>query len=367
VTTELDPSCQLVDSPYQQEQTVTGPFPDRITAPTVSASGTLALAHYLIKNHRMDPAAIEAALGHRLGDLENPDYRLPAQDHYRLWPFAIEQTGDQAVGLKVGEIIDPDRMGLMGHIFFNSDTLGRAIDQYIKLHRLVNEAVRIHRISEGDWVRLVWEVEAPEFYCQADVERTLSAAVARARHFIHPRLEIDQLTLCHQRPPWVDEYQRIFQCPLVFGASQVSLRFASGYLDWRLPHRNPYVYGALLGHVNRVLAHMSPRRQVSRKVRRLIARQLANGTVEADRIAEQLHMSRQTLYRKLKHEGHGFQELIEEVRRERALRYVAADRYALGEIAFLLGFSELSAFSRAFKRWTGESPARYRQSRRSAG
>lgn len=333
---------------------------DRITPPTVSASSPLALAHYLIQNHRVEPRAIEAILGHTLAALENPDYRIPALDHYRLWPFAVAQTGDPAVGLKVGEVIDSDRMGLMGHIFFNSDTLGHAIDQYLKLHRLVNEAVHIHRIHEGEWVRLVWESESPEFYCQPDMERTLSAAMTRARHFIHPRLEIDQMTLAHSRPAWADEYERIFQCPLIFDAGQVSVRFAARYLDWRLPHRNPYVYGALLGHVNRLLAHMSPRRQVSRKVRRLVARQLANGNVDADRIAEQMHMSRQTLYRKLKHEGHGFQELIEEVRRERALRYVAADRYALGEIAFLLGFSELSAFSRAFKRWTGESPAHYR-------
>lgn len=351
-------ACTIQDDP------VTGAHKPGMNHPTVSASGTLALAHYLIDRHKVQPAELEAALGHAISDLQNPDYRLPAQDHYQLWEFALERTGDPALGLKVGEVIDPDRMGLMGHIFFNSDTIGLAIDQYLKLHRLVNEAVRISRVREGDWVRLVWEVEGPEYYCQADMERTLSASVTRARHFIHPRLEIDQMTLAHARPAWSDEYQRIFQCPLVFDADQVSLRFASRYLDWKLPHRNPYVYGALLGHVNRLLAHMSPRRQVSRKVRRLIARQLPRGSVEADQIAEQLHMSRQTLYRKLKHEGHGFQELVEEVRRERALRYVAGDRYALSEIAFLLGFSELSAFSRAFKRWTGEAPARYRQRHR---
>ncbi len=73
-----------------------------------------------------------------------------------------------------------------------------------------------------------------------------------------------------------------------------------------------------------------------------------------------MHMSRQTLYRKLKKEGESFQNLAETVRRERALQYVAEGEYGLTEVAFLLGFSELSAFSRAFKRWTGESPGHYR-------
>lgn len=339
---------------------MTGPINERAAEPTVSASGALTLAHCLIHQYQADAAAIEAILGCELGILEDPDCRLPAQTHYRLWSFALRISNDGAIGLKTGEIIDSDRMGLIGHIVFNCDTLGHAIDQYLKLQRLVNETVRISRVNEGDWVRLVWEVEAPEYYCQTDMERTLAATVTRARHFIHPRLEIERLTLAHERPPWIGEYQRIFQCPLVFSAEQVSLRFARRYLDWRLPHRNPYVYSALLSHVHRVLARMSPRRQVTRKVRRLIALSLANGSVEADQVADQLHMSRQTLYRKLKHEGHGFQELVEDVRRERALRYVAANRYSLSEIAFLLGFSELSAFSRAFKRWTGEAPAKYR-------
>tara|TARA_R100000322_G_scaffold158719_2_gene119284 strand:- start:1130 stop:2224 length:1095 start_codon:yes stop_codon:yes gene_type:complete len=331
------------------------------TAPTVSASGTLALAHYLIEKHGASSARIEEILGHHLTELENPDYRLPVQDHYRLWPFAAAQSGDPAVALKFGEIVDPDHMGLMGHIFFNSDTLGHAIDQYLKLHRLVNESVIIERVDEGEWVRLLWRVESEDDYCQADMERTLAAAVVRARHYIHPKLEIDQLTLPHKRPPWVAEYQRIFQCPLAFEAEHASVRFARRYLDWRMPRRNPYLYGALLGHVNRILAPIRPRRLVSREVHRRIARQLANGSVEAETIAEQMHMSRRTLFRKLRHEGYSFQALVEEVRRERALRYVSEDRYALSEIAFLLGFSELSAFSRAFKRWTGESPAHYRQ------
>jgi AraC-like DNA-binding protein len=87
---------------------------------------------------------------------------------------------------------------------------------------------------------------------------------------------------------------------------------------------------------------------------------MSTDRIDADTLAKQCHMSRQTLYRRLKKEGLGFHELVEEVRKDKAMRYVASDHYALGEIAFLLGFSELSAFSRAFKRWTGMAPAQYR-------
>ena len=88
---------------------------------------------------------------------------------------------------------------------------------------------------------------------------------------------------------------------------------------------------------------------------------MATDRIDADSLARQCHMSRQTLYRKLKREGLSFHDLVEDIRKDKALRYVASDHYALGEIAFLLGFSELSAFSRAFKRWTGMTPAQFRE------
>jgi AraC-like DNA-binding protein len=140
------------------------------------------------------------------------------------------------------------------------------------------------------------------------------------------------------------------------------MAFSSQHLGHPIPHRNPYVYSAMLKQVNAVLARLQTRKSFSRKVRRLISRQMATDRIDADTLARQCHMSRQTLYRKLKKEGLSFHDLVEQVRQDKALRYVADDQYALGEIAFLLGFSELSAFSRAFKRWTGVAPAQFRAS-----
>ncbi len=328
--------------------------------PKVSASGTLTVANYLLRHEYAAGAEIEKVLGQPLIRLQDPDRRIPVNTHYAFWAFALRVSGDPALGLHLGEIVEPDRMGLVGHIFFNSDTLESAIDEYTRLHRLVNEAVEISFRREGDRAVLAWQSDLPEDYCIPDMERTLAAAVARARHFIHQRLHIREVRFAHADPGYADEYQRIFQCPVIFDAEETALHFDGHYLQWRLPHRNPYLHSALLTQVNGLLNRLQPRRAFSRRVRRLIARQLTSERLDADHLAAQLHMSRQTLYRKLKREGHGFHELVEEVRRAKAIRYVAADRYALSEIAFLLGFSELSAFSRAFKRWTGESPAHYR-------
>ncbi|MDX1588710.1 MAG: AraC family transcriptional regulator [Oleiphilaceae bacterium] len=332
----------------------------RHTGPTVNASGTLALCDYLLTRGFCKPARIEKLLGMKPESLQNPDCRVPVRRHHALWQLALELTGDPALGLRLGEVVDPDRMGLMSHIVFNSDTVAHALDEYVRLQGLVNEAIQLVRVREGDQVRLVWQVPDPAHYCIPDMERTLSAALTRARHFIHPDLAVSQLTLAHEQPAHVAHYQRIFRCPMVFGAGEVSLAFPARYLDSPLPHRNPHVHSALLSHVNRLLRQLRPQQSTAQRVRRVIARQLPR-TPDADRVAAAMNMSRQTLYRKLKKEGQGFQQLAESVRRQRGLRLVAEGRYALSEIAFLLGFSELSAFSRAFKRWTGESPAQYRR------
>lgn len=332
----------------------------KTATPKVSASGTLTVANYLLRHQFATPAEIQQTLGQPLNDFQDPDKRIPVGTHYRFWDFALRKSADPALGLHVGEIVEPDRMGLVGHIFFNCDTLEHALNEYTRLHRLVNEAIDIRFTCEGQEAVLSWHCDTPEDYCTADMERTLSACVARARHFIHQRLHINEVRFYHPKPDYTDEYERIFQCPVRFDAGETSLRFASHYLQWRLPHRNPYLYSALMTQVNGLLNRLQPRSVFSRKVRRLISRQLSSEHLDADHLAQQLHMSRQTLYRKLKREGHGFHELVEEVRQAKAKRHVAGSRYSLSEIAFLLGFSELSAFSRAFKRWTGESPAQYR-------
>ncbi|WP_228141579.1 helix-turn-helix domain-containing protein [Marinobacter sp. X15-166B] len=115
-----------------------------------------------------------------------------------------------------------------------------------------------------------------------------------------------------------------------------------------------------------IQVRMLPAISLSVQVRPLIARQLAKGGVRVEKIAAELNMSRHTLYRRLKAENVTFAGLLEEVRREQALTYLRDCNRSLAEVAELLGFSELSAFSRAFKRWMGKSPAEFRSSVRPA-
>ncbi|MDO3721725.1 AraC family transcriptional regulator [Marinobacter sp. chi1] len=330
--------------------------------PLVAASSTLALVHYLERQGVLDAAKVETILGRSIQDLSAPDLRIPAEDHYRLWEYAEQVTGDPGVGLHAGQLVDPERMGLVGHVFFNCDTLGEAVTQYVRLHRLINESVTLSFEQTGNEAILTWQPDWPDHYCRQDMDRTLASALCRTRHFIHPTITAQWVELAHPKPSYADEYEALLGGPVSFDCPTTQLAFSSEHLSHPIPRRNPYVYSAVLKQVNGLLARLGSRRSFGRKIRRLISKQMSTDKIDADTLAKKCHMSRQTLYRRLKREGLSFHELVEQVRQDKAMRYVAGNHYALGEIAFLLGFSELSAFSRAFKRWTGQSPASYRAS-----
>lgn len=339
---------------------MTSAQPDSTSTPLVAASSTLALVHYLERQGVFNAPHVEQLTGLTMSELTDPDRRVPANAHYRLWEHAEYVTGDPGVGLHAGKVVDPERMGLVGHVFFNCDTLGEAVTQYVRLHRLINESVFLSFEQTADQAILCWQPDRAEHYCRQDMDRTLAASITRTRHFIHPGIQAEWVEIAHPAPVYAHEYEKLLGGPVRFDCSITRLAFNSRHLGHPIPRRNPYVYSAVLKQVNSLLARLQSRRSFGRKIHRLISKQMATEKIDADTLARQCHMSRQTLYRKLKKEGLSFQGLVEQVRQDKALRYVAGDQYALGEIAFLLGFSELSAFSRAFKRWTGTSPAEYR-------
>ncbi|WP_250655620.1 AraC family transcriptional regulator [Alkalimarinus coralli] len=327
---------------------------------TVNASSTRSLSGYLIKKG-LSKKKLEAQTGLTLSKLDQPDQRIPIETFQSLWDIAEQFTKDPAVGLHVGESSNPDDMGVVGHIFFNNATLGEALKQFERLYKLVNQGMRVEFYVDDDFAYLNYICERPEYYSRANMDRTMAISVIRARTLIRSKLKMEYVAFAHPEPGYIDEYQRIFQCPIKFDQPHCSIVFKKQFLAFELPKRNPYLHKVLTRHVETLLNKIRPKKSLSDQVKVIASKQLPKGDIDAEKVASQLCMSRHTLYRKLKAEGSSFQELIEAVRKEKAIRYIKEKRYSLSEIAFLLGFSELSAFSRAFKRWTGSSPAKYQK------
>jgi AraC-like DNA-binding protein len=139
---------------------------------------------------------------------------------------------------------------------------------------------------------------------------------------------------------------------------------AGELLDRPVPTADPGLSRIVTAHAEQLLAALAPAADMlTARVRRQLAEGMANGPMTLTQVARRLHLSERSLQRRLEAEGTRFAQLVDEVRRELALRYIADERLALGEVAYLLGFAEPSPFHRAFKRWTGTTPLAARRAR----
>lgn len=327
--------------------------------PTVTGSSALAVCHWL-GEHGLDVQALAGLAGINVAALDQQDSRVELTAFNTLLQLAAKSMQNPALGLHLGAWTDSSRMGVIGHIVFNNRTLQQGLEQYQRLSELVNEGVRVSFEVGPELSVVSYECPDYQFYSALNIERMVSQAVTRARRFVSEKLFLREVGFAHERLAPQEEYDAVFGCPVLFGQGRTFIAFESTFLTFELPQRNPFLHQALTRHVEALLKKLQSRRKLSLQVRKILEKNLSRA-VDVVQIADQLAMSRQTLYRKLKQEGVSFQELVEEVRQEKAMAYLNAGRYSLSEIAFLLGFSEQSAFSRAFKRWTGKSPAQFRK------
>ncbi len=327
--------------------------------PSIGGSSVLALVT-LLESYGFNQNRVSTISGIDLSSLDQQDSRLPLDQYKTLWKTALSITNNPALGLELGQIINTSKIGLVGHIVFNSQNMGEGLNEYIRLFSIVNEAISLTLETDQQYAYLRFIHLSPEYYCISDMERTMALFLHRGKAVFDKNLKWESVDFQHPQPTYHDAYKKVFDCPIRFNQNYCQVIFPRKYLKITPKQRNPYVGSAALQYANNILKKLL-RRSYSDKVKTLITQSISTGKTDVDYIAEQLNTSRQTLYRKLKAEDVSFQDLLEEVRFSSAKEQLKETNLSLSEIAFSLGFSDLSAFSRAFKRWSGETPKSYRE------
>jgi AraC-like DNA-binding protein len=324
----------------------------------VNSSTAKKLASYL-RQKGLNSNAIETVLACTLNDLDDVEHRIPMTHYHALWTLALEYTHEPALALILGSKPFQDEMGLVGHIFFNNDTLKAALKQYERYYALVHEGMHIEVETDAKFAYINYICDTSEVYSRSDMEYTLAISIYRATLHLRDGIEIEHISFQHSPPSYASRYKKVFPCPVRFDHEHCSIVFKKQYLDFKLPKRSSYLHQILTRHIEALFKKIRPEETLTDKVINLVEKKLAKDKIDAQHIADKLCMSRHTLYRKLKQEGLSFHDLVDQVRKDKAFHYLNLNKRSLSEVAFLLGFSELSAFSRAFKRWTGVSPAKY--------
>ena len=299
----------------------------------VNSSTAKTLASYLI-HKGLDSNSIETVLSCTLEELDNVEHRIAMQQYHSLWSLALNYTKDPALALALGSKPYQDEMGLVGHIFFNNDTLKAALKQYERYYSLVHEGMHIEVKTDAKFAYINYICDSEETYSQADMEYTLAISIYRATLHIRDGVEIEKMYFQHSPPEYESSYKEVFPCPIRFNHSHCAIVFKKQYLDFKLPKRSSYLHQVLTHHIEAIFKKIRPEPTLTNKVTDLVEKKLAKDNIDAAHIADKLCMSRHTLYRKLKQEGLSFHDLVDQVRKDKAFYYLDLNKSSLSEIAF---------------------------------
>ena len=316
--------------------------------------------------HGVEPEEIYRAINLERALLDDPDNRIPFHKLVAAYEHAAQLTGDDAFGLHVGENSDPRLFDVLGYMVVNSPTLGEALNRLVRYHSIWSEGAFFNLDIGGSLVRLayVYRDEMSE-ECRQDCEMTLAISVSFARRVTGVDWTPHEVSFQHSKPKSIAEHRRIFRSPIHFDRPSNELIFDRSLLSLPMAKADPGLCAILDRHAQELLAKSTHQDGLVGQVRQLLTEALNGGDPRLDTVAQKLGISVRTLQRKLREEGTSHQYLLDEMRSDLSRRYLQEPNLAICEVAYLLGFSEPSAFHRAFRRWTGITPKEFRRGRAS--
>ncbi|MFZ5722240.1 MAG: helix-turn-helix domain-containing protein [Pseudomonadota bacterium] len=268
-----------------------------------------------------------------------------------------------APGLAIGALVQPRHVGVMGYLVLASNTLGEALLAYQHYERLFY-GVDVAEVSlDAREVEIRWRAADSIGDLLGD-SVGIAALIAFLRRQVDNPPPPSAISFVYPAPDDATEraaYDAFFGCPVVFGDTHTRVRFPLAYLSIPMPHSDPGLRALLDRQAQALLAAMPDSDAFDRALQQIMLRRFRDGAPTLPQMAKELHVSVRTLQRRLDTRGLSWQQLLDRTREQLARQYLADRSLSLGDIALLLGFSEQSAFTRAFRRWTGETPARLRR------
>jgi len=322
--------------------------------------------HILLKYAReigLDPEEIRGCVGLEASTLDDSGARISLEQFNEIWKETAHRSGDRDFGLHFAERAHLHRGGgVLLPVMMNCPTLGEAIEKFVRYHDLVADVIKPGLNRQFGRTHLSCEpIHRGVVLHRHHSEAILCMFLAVLRGLSEDRIGLVEVRFSHRSPEDITEHKRIFCAPLLFAQAVDELVIAEKDLSLPIFLANPGLLAVLEEHAQGLLDRLYEADYWTSRVKRLIGETLLRGDRPGiEGIASGLAMSTRNLPNRLKAEGTTYQNLLDQVRKTIALDYLGKDDTTLCDIAFLLGFSDQSAFNHAFKRWTGQSPGDYR-------
>jgi len=330
-----------------------------------TAAGTMSTLNVIpvldaLERIGVDSTRVLALAGTTSKEMRAPNTRVPATFEFTFWDAIVEHTQDHTIGLRLAEHIQVGALGGYEYLLRTSQTIRAAVEQANKFERVLDDLTRV-RIIES-------EHEAAIRYCRAGGwphcsygSECLFGAIVRLGRTLTPDIPVLGVRFAHAAHGDPLVYQSFFGCAVTFEAPHYELVIRKAALDVPVPTADPALSRVLEEHLTHVLERVPTEDAFVQRARRLLGEALQRqADISLDQLARKLHMSERTLRRRLEEHGTSYKNLLDELRRELACHYVARTQESFEETGARLGFADVSAFYRAFKRWTSTTPAAYR-------
>lgn len=308
----------------------------------------------------IDSAQLFSDAGLDLEQTRDPNSRFPSRNMATVWRLAVERSGDPCFALRLPQFVHPSMYSALSMALVSSRNLREVVDRLVRYHRLASDSVDVSIEEEHGLVTIYIDVPPQnEPVAPEALEAFVIASVGLARTIGGTDLSPFEVSFRHSKETGVEQYEAYFQAPVTFGAKKTGQSYRSEDLQAECLHANPALAAELEQWMGKYLARYE-KQSLSARVQRWLFERLPGGCPDQKQAAEQFHISPRTLQRKLRQENTTFKDILDQTRRQLALKHIAEDGISIAELTFLLGFSDQSNFTHAFRRWTGLPPQQYR-------
>jgi AraC-like DNA-binding protein len=305
----------------------------------------------LLERCKIDPELVfrEAGLDPTLMSQPRERYRVDRRN--AAWKKAVQLSDNPCFGLKMAEVVLPTDLHALGYAVLAGSTLRTALGRLSRFVHVINDGIPFGMTDEGERLAFTLTTDQPAYpaLLTAQEDSLWAWIMGFCRLACGPQLEPVEVRLLHPELTCKGDHFAFLRCPVHFEAEASEIFFDRADVDRPIPAADRELARANDGILTEFLGTLRKDDLITR-VKTAITEELPSGSPTDDVIAQALYVSPRTLHRKLSAEGTTYSKLLETVRRELAEQYIADPSLSLTEISYLLGFAELSAFSRAFRR-----------------
>jgi AraC-like DNA-binding protein len=323
-------------------------------APTIGAFWQLLESYGLDANELFKKAGIDP------DSMFDPGARVNVDAIEQVMAEGAQLSGDPDFALREADYFRPAHLGALGFAWLASSSLRVAFQRLSRFSRMINDDLKIELRESGDFLQVLFSNERPGLSFDLREQGQLVLAIKCCRVIAGDKFSPKKVSMQQQAPADTSSHFGYFRCPIDYAADCTSLVLSNPEVDKRLTGSNEELAQLNEHIVVKYLAH-AEKNDIVNRCKAVIIDNLGSGGVTETLVAEALHTTSRNLHRKLQKEGTSFKLLLNEVRHDLALQYIKDRSMTLTEISFMLGFSEVSSFSRAFKNWTGRPPSEARQ------